>query len=50
MFGEHAAFIIPSYVISFVSFVVATIVIWRTHRVRSEELAQIIATSEPQKK
>lgn len=43
MFGEHAAFIIPSYVISFLALAIAALVIWRTHGVRRAELARLEA-------
>ena len=48
MFGEHAAFIIPSYVISFLALSVTTLVIWRTHMVRKKELARMEAQLEKQ--
>lgn len=41
MFGEHASFIIPSYVISFVALAVTALVIWRTHRARRAELNRL---------
>ncbi|MDJ0612073.1 MAG: heme exporter protein CcmD [Rhizobiaceae bacterium] len=43
MFGEHAAFIIPSYLISFVALAGASLVIWRTHIARKKELARMEA-------
>ena len=41
MFGEHAAFIIPSYVISFVAITVTTIVIWRLGKLRKAEIKKL---------
>lgn len=38
MFGEHASFIIPSYAISFVALVAATIIIRYTYSKRLAEL------------
>lgn len=43
MFGEHAAFIIPSYVISFVALAGASLVIWRTYGLRRAELKSLEA-------
>jgi len=48
MFGEHAAFIIPSYLISFLALSIATLVIWRTYSVRKKELARMEAQLEKQ--
>lgn len=41
MFGEHAAFIIPSFAISFFALSVTTIVIVRTYSMRKRELAHL---------
>ncbi len=46
MFGEHAAFIVPSYVISFLALSITTLVIWRTHAARKKELARMEAKLE----
>lgn len=43
MFGEHAAFIIPSYLISFVSLSVMALYIWRTYRARLAALKALEA-------
>ncbi len=43
MFGEHAAFIIPSYAISFFALAISALVIWRTHGVRKAELKRLDA-------
>jgi len=41
MFGEHAAFIIPSYIISFVVLVGMTVVIRFNYSTRCKELAEL---------
>jgi len=46
MFGEHAAFIIPSYAISFLALSITAFVIWRTYALRKKELARIEAQLE----
>lgn len=43
MFGEHASFIIPSYVITAVCLVGMTVWIWLSHRSRKAELARLEA-------
>ncbi len=41
MFGEHASFIIPSYIISFVAIVGMTIYIIAQHKLRKAELKRL---------
>ena len=41
MFGEHASFIIPSYLISFLALVGTAIYIVLVHRSRLKELKQL---------
>ena len=41
MFGEHAAFIIPAYLISFVALAGTTLVIILNYRKRRRELGQL---------
>ncbi|MEO0328332.1 MAG: heme exporter protein CcmD [Pseudomonadota bacterium] len=50
MFGEHAAFIIPSYVITAVALVTLTLWIWLTWCRRKAELAQLEAEKPVQDK
>lgn len=38
MFGEHAAFILPSYVVTGLALVGTTAVIWFSYRIRKKEL------------
>jgi len=41
MFGEHASFIIPSYIISFVAILGMTIFIIAQHKFRKAELKRL---------
>ena len=41
MFGEHAAFIIPAYLISFVALALTTLVTILNYHQRKRELAQL---------
>lgn len=41
MFGEHASFIIPSYIISFVAIIGMTIFIIAQHKLRKQELNRL---------
>ena len=41
MFGEHAGFIIPSYVISFFAILAMTIFIIAQHKARKQELKRL---------
>ncbi|MEM7290627.1 MAG: heme exporter protein CcmD [Pseudomonadota bacterium] len=43
MFEEHAAFIIPSYAISFVALSITVLVIWTTYKSRTAELKRMEA-------
>jgi len=43
MFGEHAAFIIPSYAVSFVALAIAVLVAVRIYRLRKTELRRLEA-------
>ena len=41
MFGEHANFIIPAYLITVVSLVGMTVFVWLTYRARKRELQHL---------
>ena len=47
MFGEHAAFIIPSYLISFLSLGAAVGWIWLQYKLRKPELERLEADNPP---
>ncbi len=41
MFGEHASFIIPSYIISFIAILGMTVFIIAQHKSRKQELKRL---------
>lgn len=41
MFGEHASFIIPSYILSFIAIVGMTVFIIAQHKLRKAELKRL---------